>query len=329
MPQFIGTAGADLLEGGPDGDVIHGLDGDDVIRGFAGDDILDGGSGNDTLDGGAGDDSIFYDEADNFLNVAGGDGLDTLIIYNALGVIPYDWLDLAAQGFEYALFVHAGSVGPAATYNLFTAQWSQISSTAVQNDGSRTVYTYNYAPDVRWAVSRFDPDGNLTQFELPRLDGSLLLIEIATGGEDWAQRWFQIDTRGRTDAADVIYESGAHTFINFDQDNTQNWSEDWFSYDALGRLDSEDVLYDNGTRTFINLDQDNSQIWDEVWFSYDAQGRLDAHDVLYDDGSRIFYNHDQANAESFELTALLYNSSGTAYQQIINWDDGSSSYYSL
>ncbi|MDP2578781.1 putative Ig domain-containing protein [Shimia thalassica] len=56
--SLIGTAGADVLNGGVGNDTISGLDGNDVLRGNAGDDSLLGGDGVDTLVGGDGNDIL-------------------------------------------------------------------------------------------------------------------------------------------------------------------------------------------------------------------------------------------------------------------------------
>jgi Ca2+-binding RTX toxin-like protein len=55
---FSGTAGNDLLLGGPDADVIDGTGGDDCIVGGGGDDTLIGGDGQDVCVGGPGSDEI-------------------------------------------------------------------------------------------------------------------------------------------------------------------------------------------------------------------------------------------------------------------------------
>ncbi len=55
---IVGTAGDDVLRGGPGRDVISGLAGQDRISGLAGNDVLCGGDGADLLDGGAGDDRL-------------------------------------------------------------------------------------------------------------------------------------------------------------------------------------------------------------------------------------------------------------------------------
>jgi len=78
---------ADMLFGVAGNDILNGLGGDDKLFGGSGRDTLDGGSGNDLLDGGAGNDvilgglgadQIIFDSEDQWANVSGGAGNDTL-----------------------------------------------------------------------------------------------------------------------------------------------------------------------------------------------------------------------------------------------------------
>ena len=56
-----GTAGNDVICGGPNNDTIDGLGGNDVVLGGAGNDTLAGDSGRDTLNGGPGTDTASFD----------------------------------------------------------------------------------------------------------------------------------------------------------------------------------------------------------------------------------------------------------------------------
>jgi Tol biopolymer transport system component len=56
-----GTAGNDVICGGPSNDTIDGLGGNDVVLGGAGNDTLVGDSGRDTLNGGPGTDTASFD----------------------------------------------------------------------------------------------------------------------------------------------------------------------------------------------------------------------------------------------------------------------------
>ncbi|MBA2618376.1 MAG: PD40 domain-containing protein [Rubrobacter sp.] len=58
--EIIGTAGDDVICGGPNNDTIDGLGGNDVILGGAGNDTLVGADGRDTLNGGPGVDTASF-----------------------------------------------------------------------------------------------------------------------------------------------------------------------------------------------------------------------------------------------------------------------------
>ena len=55
---FNGTAGNDLILGGPGNDTINGKAGDDCILGGGGNDSINGGGGNDVCIGGPGNDTF-------------------------------------------------------------------------------------------------------------------------------------------------------------------------------------------------------------------------------------------------------------------------------
>jgi Ca2+-binding RTX toxin-like protein len=73
---FVGTDGADRLEGGEGDDVLIGLAGQDILIGDAGSDILNGGADNDVLDGGQRADDLDGGEGNDSLT--GGAGNDKL-----------------------------------------------------------------------------------------------------------------------------------------------------------------------------------------------------------------------------------------------------------
>ena len=92
-PTIVGTAGDDVLRGGPGRDVVIGLGGDDTIRGLGGDDLLCGGEGTDVVRGGAGDDLLLGGLGAGVLS--GGAGDDRLI---GSMMIPAPGLDFGADG---------------------------------------------------------------------------------------------------------------------------------------------------------------------------------------------------------------------------------------
>jgi Ca2+-binding RTX toxin-like protein len=90
MTIFIGTVGADWLDGSASADHIIGLDGNDMLNGLDGDDLLEGGEGSDSLDGGAGADEmrgglgndVYYvdDAGDLVIEDSNGGGSDQVIV---------------------------------------------------------------------------------------------------------------------------------------------------------------------------------------------------------------------------------------------------------
>ncbi|WP_240592706.1 beta strand repeat-containing protein, partial [Macromonas bipunctata] len=88
--SLVGAAGADSLVGAAGNDTLSGGAGNDTLNGGAGDDSLVGGAGADSLTGGAGDDLFSFDDYTNQLGadatVVGGDGSDTLDVWNGAGV---------------------------------------------------------------------------------------------------------------------------------------------------------------------------------------------------------------------------------------------------
>lgn len=73
---LIGNSGNDSVDGGNGKDVLQGDDGNDTLDGGAGRDTLSGGDGADTLTGGDGNDQIFAGGGQDTLD--GGGGSDTL-----------------------------------------------------------------------------------------------------------------------------------------------------------------------------------------------------------------------------------------------------------
>ena len=112
-----GTAGPDLLAGGPGNDTINGDTGNDVLSGGPGQDVLNGGVGDDTLKGGPGDDTLnggagtdtaSYADAPSGVTVnlqitgpqnTGGAGIDTLTgVESLVGSIYSDVLTAGPSG---------------------------------------------------------------------------------------------------------------------------------------------------------------------------------------------------------------------------------------
>lgn len=74
--RIRGRGGDDLLIGGAGADTIHGNQGDDTLSGGSGDDVIHGGQGADRLLGGTGNDVLNGNHGTD--SVVGGEGTDTL-----------------------------------------------------------------------------------------------------------------------------------------------------------------------------------------------------------------------------------------------------------
>ena len=68
----------DTINGTSSNDTIYGGAGNDVLKGNAGKDYIDAGSGDDNVTGGTGDDIIVASSGKNTVNIAKGDGKDTI-----------------------------------------------------------------------------------------------------------------------------------------------------------------------------------------------------------------------------------------------------------
>jgi Ca2+-binding RTX toxin-like protein len=79
MANFIGTSGADTLNGTNDNDFISGGNGDDVLNGLLGIDYILDGLGDDMVDGGGGNDTIQSHDGGADL-LSGGDGDDRISV---------------------------------------------------------------------------------------------------------------------------------------------------------------------------------------------------------------------------------------------------------
>lgn len=110
-----GAGGADTLLGGDGDDSVAGGTGDDSLAAGAGDDRLRGGLGLDTLAGGAGDDLYYFDEAQDILVEAAGEGFDTVRTTVSLAL---------AEDAEVEEVLLLGVLGLSATGNGFDNQLS-------------------------------------------------------------------------------------------------------------------------------------------------------------------------------------------------------------
>lgn len=78
--SLYGGSGEDSLSGDEGTDALYGGNGGDSLFGGAGEDWLEGGTEDDLLIGGAGDDTILYQEGQDIIRFARGDGHDTILV---------------------------------------------------------------------------------------------------------------------------------------------------------------------------------------------------------------------------------------------------------
>jgi Ca2+-binding RTX toxin-like protein len=115
-----GTAGDDLLTGGPAADSLTGLAGNDRLEGGFGNDTLDGSEGDDTLVGGRGTDRLLGGAGNDFIEdldagldtFSGGDGNDRIVVQevsNPQVVVPIA-IDGGAGDDEVDALVYAGAL---------------------------------------------------------------------------------------------------------------------------------------------------------------------------------------------------------------------------
>jgi hypothetical protein len=102
---ILGTAGADMLNGGAGNDVLCGLGGNDVIDGNGGHDTVLAGPGDDRIRGGTGNDILRGQDGDDVLNgeagndvIDGGAGIDEASWAGAPGAVTADLTTNVATG---------------------------------------------------------------------------------------------------------------------------------------------------------------------------------------------------------------------------------------
>lgn len=87
--SYVGSEGANTINGLGGNDTLVGNGGDDVLEGGDGDDELFGGNGSDILTGGAGNDDLQGGQGDDTYRFSSGDGQDTLLDKTGINTIEY------------------------------------------------------------------------------------------------------------------------------------------------------------------------------------------------------------------------------------------------
>ena len=154
---LTGNGGNDSLFGNRGNDTLYGGQGADTLDGGEGNDWLDGGGNSDIINGGADNDTIVFDAADNFTNLNGGDGWDTLFFYD-------NWqdFDLAAQSFEQSQvqISDTGSETWATITDTYDLNDNLIERLTVNDDGTSSLTVYDFYNVENWSDWTRNYDGN-------------------------------------------------------------------------------------------------------------------------------------------------------------------------
>ena len=153
---LTGNGGNDSLFGNRGNDTLYGGQGADTLDGGEGNDWLDGGGNSDIINGGADNDTIVFDAADNFTNLNGGDGWDTLFFYD-------NWqdFDLAAQSFEQSQvqISDTGSETWATITDTYDLNDNLIERLTVNDDGTSSLTVYDFYDVENWSDWTRNYDG--------------------------------------------------------------------------------------------------------------------------------------------------------------------------
>lgn len=231
LEQIIGTAFADILNGGIGRDEIIALGGDDVVNAGASSDIVFGGAGNDTISGGDGDDTLFG-EADND-TINGGDGNDTIdggvgsdILDGGLGddiIQGGDGDDLLLHNEGADQFI-GGTGVDTVDYSSADSAVQVLLSGGRSSGGAALGDTHVDVENI--TASGFDDiiEGNDLSNELRGLDGNDTLIGGL--GDDILYGNTGADTLHGDDGNDIIYGGTGNDIIEGGAGQDQIFGED-------------------------------------------------------------------------------------------------------
>jgi RTX calcium-binding nonapeptide repeat (4 copies) len=263
IENLTGSALADTLTG--DAQV-------NTLQGGLGADILNGGLGSDFLFGGAGDDRIYYDALDMAANVNGGADRDILVVVD--GNLPVGF-NLAASAFELAEWNRTDTSGQAwnTIQSLHDANWNLLSSTTVNDNGTRSINVYDVPDQYIWSSVRYDYNA-----------ASVLTLQV------------------------LVLNDQTRIYEEYDITNTQVWSSLRTDYNAALQWTQQVLALDSGTTVYEQFDPADTQVWSSLRTDYSATSEWLQQVVVFDDGLRVYDLFDPADLEAWSSYRNVYTS---------------------
>ena len=289
-----------VITGTENDDILIGTSGDDAIFGLGGNDIIIGGAGSDTIDGGAGNDDIRIDLEDDYADIIGGAGTDTLRFVSLTG----EQLDFEANGFEIgAMSTVGGDLWK--VFQMFTPEISRetIYDFDASQDYSIVISDFNSSGTGPFASrSQFRDDNNLNyQIDFTFNDGTRRLEETDTNSNDpWATRVTEFAANGEEQSSLTVFDNSDTVQFTFDVDDTESWAFREIRTDV------------SGTKSYSVLTA-----------FYTDDGSLDVVINDRDDGSRVTTDYNPDNSEPFSFSILTEDlaNATSAYQSILQYRD--------
>ena len=321
---LIGGAGNDTLWGETDNDLLYGNEGDDTLNGDYGNDTLIGGSGNDEINGGNGDDRIYYDAADSWGNIDGGEGTDTLVILG--GSLPVQ--NLSAANIEFAEHVLEDTSNQfewQAVNNQYTHTWLLRIENVAYDDGQRTIKVHDvYSNESYFNYTSFYNNLDLLYAQQVVEDsGSSWLTNYDAGNVAWhSQFTTYYNGLGQTLSRDVTGDDGSG-WIEFYNPTGIYWYDTYTVYrDTNGATEAETVVSSSGSGWTTTFDKD-AAFWYNLYTTFfNSSGQTTSLKVVGDDDSGYDTFYDPDDSYYFTTYDRFFNSSNEVYRQDVYKDDG-------
>ena len=166
---LYGLGGHDLLRGRQGDDTLFGGSGNDQLAGYADDDLLRGGPGNDHVFGGNGSDEMWGGQGEDTFSISGSgvdqlkdyvDGVDHILLFQALLVSTPDYIDLFEPEPEPDLGTVANYVlRPERFHTGDGVQGAGAGAPAgIYVDTATDEVYYNSGPGpLSWLIAQFEP----------------------------------------------------------------------------------------------------------------------------------------------------------------------------